>query len=191
MSERLSPSPESHRSPEKHAEAEHTPEKQAHAKKEHEPKSHEKKTDLESIKKSIESSAVSGKEYSVGEKGSTNESDSPTNTKELKKSAYRKVIKQAQAHLNKTEKSFSKFIHKPTVEKVSDVSAKTIARPTGLLFGSIFAFLASSAFYYISKRSGFEYNYFVFIAVFIGGYFFGLLVEMFSWLLKKPSKRHR
>lgn len=189
MSEKLSHSPEAHQSHENLREYEHTPEKQAHKSKEHEPKQHEKKTDLESIKKSIETTAVSGKEYSIAEKENTNQGVSQASTKQLKKSAYHKVIKQAQVQLKGTEKSFSKFIHKPTVEKVSDVSAKTVARPTSLLFGSIFAFIASTTFYYIAKRNGFDYNYLLFFFVFVGGYFIGLIFETLTWLVKKPSKR--
>lgn len=189
MSEQLSQIPESHHSKEKLHEIEQTPEKQTYKSKEHEPTHHEKKTDLESIKKSIESTAVSGKEYSVLEKESTDKGSSLANTKQLKKSAYHKIIKQAQLHLSGSEKNFSKFIHKPSVEKISDVSSKTIARPTSLLFGSIFAFIASLIFYFVSKRSGFEYNYILFSLMFIGGYFVGLIFETIFWLFRKPSGR--
>lgn len=189
MSEKLSHSPESHQSKEKLHEVEQSPEKHTPKSKENEPKHHEKKTDLESIKKSIETTAVSGKEYSVGEKESTDEGVTHANTKQIKKSAYRKVIKQAQSQMKGVDKSFSKFIHKPTVEKVSDVSARTVARPTSLLFGSVFAFIASLIFYIFAKRSGFEYNYLLFLMVFIGGYFVGLIFELLTWIVKKPSGR--
>ena len=108
-------------------------------------------------------------------------------TKHLKKDAYKRVIKKTQNNLSKTEKTFSKAIHNPVIEKVSDVSAKTVARPSGILFGSIGAFVASLVIYFISKRSGFEYNYLLFVMVFVGGYFIGLIAELFYKLIK-PQK---
>ncbi len=134
---------------------------------------------LSSIKQSIEKTALSGKEYTVGEKEHRPAQTSAyPNTKELKQQAYRRTIKKAQSHLRGPEKSFSKAIHNPTVERVSDVAAKTIARPSGFLLGSICAFIASSIILYISKRSGFTYNYLLFVIVFAGGYVVGVIIEL-------------
>lgn len=188
MSEKLSRTPEHHKSPEHQHETEKSPEHNERPKEQLPEKSAEQsKGDIEKIKKSIESTALSGKEYGVGEKETPQDQQYGT-TKEIKQTAYRKLIKKTQSQLKGPEKTFSKLIHRPTIEKSSEIASKTVARPTSFLMGSIFAFLASLIVFYISKRNGFEYNYLLFIIVFIGGYFFGLIVEMIAWIFKKPKR---
>lgn len=177
MSEKLhQPSPE-HPNPVEH----HEKAEQKHLKNLQE-KAHDSqeisKDTIENIKRSIESTAVSGKEYGVTEK-ETKQTHTYGVTKHLKKDAYKRVLKKTQSHLNTPEKTFSKAIHNPVVEKVSNVSAKTIARPSGILFGGIGAFVGSLVIFFISKRSGFTYNYLIFILIFIGSYFLGLVFELF------------
>lgn len=191
MSEKLSHSPEHRKSREHETQPnpERSPEKPKHNKeREHHQSAEQKKHTIENIQKSIESTAVSGKEYSVGESETPNEQQYGT-TRKLKKSAYKKVIKQTQKSLKGPERSFSKAIHQPTVERVSEVTAKTIARPTGILFGSICAFVVSAVVYYLSKRNGFTYNYLLFLLVFVGGYTLGLLIETIGWLVKTPRSK--
>lgn len=187
MNEKLHhPTPEHHRSAEHHADHErkHLKELQEKAEKTTEASS----DSIESIKRSIESTALSGKEYSVGEK-ETKQSHTFGVTKHLKKDAYKRVLKKTQTHLSTPERTFSKAIHNPAVDKVSDVASKTVARPSGILFGGIGAFIGSLVVFYISKRSGFAYNYLLFLLIFIGGYLLGLIVELFYRLLKPAKQR--
>lgn len=185
MSEKLHhKNPERHHNPEKHDDrsAEHLKELQERAK-HAESKSGD---EIESIKKSIESNAVSGKEYSVGER-ETHPSHSYGVTKQLKRDAYRKTLHKAQTHLRGPEKAFSKVIHKPAVERVSDIGAKTVARPGGLLLGGITAFVASIVVLFIAKRSGFTYNYLLFLIVFAGGYLLGVVLEAIIGAFRKAE----
>lgn len=149
---------------------------------------HAPKDNLESIKQSIEATAISGKEYSIGEKEKTTSQSPLFVTKRLKNDAYKKLIKKTQSHLTKPERNFSTFIHRPSIEKASDVASKTIARPSGILFGGIAAFVASVFLLVISKRAGFTYNYLFFFLVFVGGYFSGLLIELVYRLIRKPTR---
>ncbi len=186
MSEKLPvPSPEHHRSSpehEKDQERQNLKKLQEKAEKASELSGDE----LQSIKKSIEQAAVSGKEYAVGEKEHRpSQTHTVGTTKQLKQQAYRSTIKKAQSRLKGPEKSFSKVIHNPKIEKVSEVAAKTVARPSGFLLGSISAFITSLVVLYISKRSGFTYNYLLFVLVFVGGYLLGVLVE----LVLRPLRR--
>lgn len=183
MSEKLHiTSPEHQRSPEKH----HQKAEKEHLKKLHEKAKNTKETSkqtIEQIQRSIESTAISGEEFSVGEK----EAKQPSSygiSKHVKKDAYKQVIKKTQSKLSKPEKNFSKVIHSPTVEKISDIGAKTVARPSGILFGGAIAFIGSLILFLISKRSGFTYNYLFFVLVFVGGYLVGLIIE----LLYKATK---
>lgn len=96
----------------------------------------------------------------------------------VKKKAYKKELHKVQSHLPKAQRSFSKFIHSGPVEAISEVGGKTVARPSGLLGGGLVAFLGTAALVLTSRHYGFTYNYFVFIALLIGGFFLGLVAEM-------------
>lgn len=142
---------------------------------------HEHKDKLESIRSTIESEAKSKNETDDKQKREKERSevDQPTLVnKELKNIAYRRTLKRTQSKLKAPERVFSKFIHNPVVEAVSEVGGKTIARPSGVLLGGIFAFLGSSAFLWIVRHYGYEYNYLLFALFFVGGFFVGLAVEL-------------
>ncbi len=189
MSEKLHQhSPEQVKSPESH----HENLANKHHKERHEKPSHTQeisKDSIDSIKHSIEQTALSSKDYHIAEK-EDKKAPTHTATRHLKKDAYRRLIKKTQKQLNTPERVFSKIIHQPAVDKISEVGAKTIARPNGILFGGISAFIGSLFFYFVSKKSGFSYNYLTFILIFVGGYFIGLLFELAYKLLQKnkPAK---
>lgn len=144
------------------------------------------KDSIEAIKHSIESTAISGKEYNINEK-EVKQTPTYSITKHVKKDAYKRVLQKTQKQLTPTERIFSKTIHNSIVEKTSDISAKTIARPSGILFGGIGAFIGSLTIFFISKYSGFTYNYLLFLLIFIGSYFIGLIVELI-YKTFKPKK---
>lgn len=149
---------------------------------------HEHQEALEDIKLKIETEAISGQEIDVGEK--TSESKPEQNLlvdKDLKAKALRDVLRKVRHHLSKPEKQLSKIIHQPAIEKASELGGKTVARPSGLLFGGISAFLGSLAFLYITKHFGYEYRFSAFILLFVGGFLLGLAIELMIRLTR--SKR--
>jgi len=79
--------------------------------------------------------------------------------------------------LGKTSRSFSGFIHKPSVNAVSEASGKTILRPSALLSGAIFTFIGSLYYLLVSNAAGYKYNFFVALALFVGGFIVGLILE--------------
>ncbi len=79
-------------------------------------------------------------------------------------------------------------MHLPAIEAASEVGAKTVARPIGLLAGGLCAFFGSVLLLWAAKHYGFRYNYLFFFLVFIGGYFLGLLVEA---TIKLLGKKHQ
>ena len=188
MSEKLNhPSPEHHKATPEHESREQA-ERLKHIHEKGEKAENEARNNIEAIQKSIEESAVSGKEYSTAEK------ETPQNTvygvnKELKSTAYKRVLKKTQSQLSTPEKTLSKVIHNPIVEKTSDVAAKTVARPSGILFGGIGAFIGTLILLYISKRSGFTYNYLVFVLLFIACYILGVIIELLAKSVRKVSKK--
>jgi hypothetical protein len=94
-------------------------------------------------------------------------------------------LKKMQKHLPPYQRQFSKFIHRPVVEKVSEGVGATVARPSGLLFAGIFSFIASLVVLSICRYFGYEYNFFIGLASLVGGFFVGLLLEAISKLIKK------
>jgi len=137
---------------------------------------------LETIRSSIDKEADSGKHKKQEQEADAQKDQGPGHViidRDVKTKAYKKELHRIQSHLTRSQKSFSKFIHNPVVESVSEVSGKTVARPSGLLGGGIVALLGSGALVIISRHYGFTYNFFVFIALLIAGFFLGLVVEMF------------
>lgn len=114
----------------------------------------------------------------------TNTEQSPAerrvNTVAARKKAYNSIMKQTQAELSAPSRAFSKFIHNPAVEKVSEVAGNTIARPNAMLAGATFAFLLTLAIYLIARFNGYPLSGTETIAAFIAGWIIGNLYDFFK-----------
>lgn len=99
----------------------------------------------------------------------------------LKTNAYDRTLRSVQQKLPKPARIFSQTVHNKTVEAISNATAKTVARPSGILGGSICAFIGSVILLYYSKHYGFTYNYLLFLLLFVGGFFIGAIIEMAVW----------
>lgn len=108
--------------------------------------------------------------------------------RDLKDIKYKRTLQSVRKGLSVPEKALSRVIHNPVVDAVSTAAEKTVARPSGLLVGSIFAFLGSSVFLYIAKHYGYQYNFLLFALLFIAGFGLGLVLELVFRLLKKSPK---
>ena len=115
----------------------------------------------------------------------------PPVNKELKNINLKKEIKTIRRQLNKPDQLVSKIIHQPAVRIISEVSSKTISRPSGLLGGGITAFLGSGLYYYFTKHIGLKYNYLIFVMLFVVGFGFGLCIELLVWSLHSRKKMAR
>lgn len=104
------------------------------------------------------------------------DSQRPANA-DLRKITFKKEIKHIQRKLNKGDRLGSRIIHQPIIKNVSEVSAKTITRPSGLLGGGITAFLGTSIYLYLTKHIGLKYNYSMFLFLLIAGFILGVLIE--------------
>lgn len=102
------------------------------------------------------------------------------NTKAARKKAYTSIMKQTQAELSAPSRAFSKFIHNPAVEKISEVAGNTIARPNAMLSGATFAFLLTLAVYLIARFNGYPLSGTETIAAFIAGWILGNLYDFFK-----------
>ena len=149
--------------------------------------SHGKKLEpVEKLAQKAKEEAVVGKDLTGHEKQGPSQSDFYVN-QELKQQTWNRSMTRVRKHLSAPSKAFSKVIHQPVVDSVSRVSEKTVARPSGFLMGSIFAFIGSSAFLWTARHYGFAYNYLLFFLFFVVGFAVGLLVEALLRVLHKSK----
>ena len=83
----------------------------------------------------------------------------------------------------------SKFIHQKIIESVSEVGAKTIARPSGIIGGGLLALVGSLLVLVVARKVGFEVPYSLFAVLFIIGFVLGLIVEFTRNIFKKITKK--
>ncbi len=124
---------------------------------------------------------------------SASEENSPANhpmqvNRELKDITLKRELNNVRRKLPARKRALSKVIHQPKVRAVSEAAGKTVSRPSGLLGGGLVAFLGTSSYLYLARHMGFEYNSFVFLALFAGGFIFGLLLEL---LVHMATAKHR
>ena len=152
---------------------------------EHQPR-HEKqeKAPLAQLEKAAKQEAVAGKEL-VGRESSRPSDTSLYVNQELRQQTWNRSMTRVRKHLSVPARTFSKVVHQPVVAALSDAGEKTIARPSGLLFGGICAFVGSSFFLYMAKHYGFTYNYLFFVLFFIGGFAVGLVIEAVVNLVRR------
>lgn len=141
---------------------------------------------IEQIRSTAKQESISGKEHSHAERHSS-EPKTIIN-KQTKRITYERTLHRAQAHLSRNERTFSRLIHKPSVERISNIGAQTVARSSGLLSGAIIACVGTIGLIWVSNRYGIKYSYFMMIGLFICGYVFGLLLEAL-WRMFRPWKR--
>ena len=107
----------------------------------------------------------------------------------LKATAYARTLDRTRQKLSKPSRLLSRITHSPVVDKISSVGSQSIARPSGILSGSICAFLGTAIIFYYSKHYGYKYNYVVFLVLFVGGFVVGGLIEFLVWLTYTRKRR--
>ena len=97
--------------------------------------------------------------------------------KKQREESYKKTIKRVQGELPTGSRTFSKIIHNKSVEKISDITGNTIARPNAILSGSITAFILTLLAYTVAKTIGYKLSGFETIAAFILGWLIGIIYD--------------
>ena len=98
-------------------------------------------------------------------------------SKRERNESYKQHLKQIHNEMPAGQKAFSKFIHNPAVEKVSEVAGATVARPNSILAGAMVAFFAVLGVYLIAKHYGYPLSGFETIGAFIAGWVIGALYD--------------
>lgn len=150
----------------------------------------EKKIAAEREKRELE--LAKEQERAKNEKGEQHDKDvrSPAQyTKQEKKQAYRKEIKKVQSQLPRGSRTFSKIVHNPIIETISDTTAKTIFRPSALIGGSVTGLVLGLIIYLVARYYGYPISTMTLVALLIIGAILGVIVELILGMFKKTSKQ--
>lgn len=97
--------------------------------------------------------------------------------KKERDASFNATMHEVQSSMPTSSRVFSKVIHNKTVERVSEVTGSTIARPNAILSGAIMAFALTLALYLIAKDLGYVLSGFETIGAFILGWVLGLTYD--------------
>jgi hypothetical protein len=158
---------------------------QQHERKHHEPARHELREKTHEIAHAAKQEAVSSSEYaSLGSEKEQPHGAHVLANAELKQMAVKRTLTSVRKRMSAPERAFSRVVHQPAVNAVSDITARTVARPSGIAMGGLFAFVGTSAVLYICKRYGYTYNFLMFAMLFAAGFCLGLFVELLWWSMR-------
>lgn len=149
------------------------------------PSKEEAQNTLEAARSKAEQSATSKDEVlkSLKSEGTSQQNEFVPFDRKL---TFKKTMDSVQNQLSKPQRTFSKIIHQPAVEKLSDGASKTIGRPSLLLGGFGFTFIGSLVIYIVMQRNGYGLDSLSFILMlFALGALTGLLVEFIHHQLRK------
>ena len=140
---------------------------------------------IESARETIEKQAISSGDIIIEKDTEHPDHTIHYVTKHIKNERYKTSLSHIRQNLQPTQKIFSKVIHQPTIETISEVGAKTIARPSGLLGGGLVALFFSLALIILARRIGFVVPNSIFAITFVIGFCLGILVEIILSSLRK------
>jgi len=105
--------------------------------------------------------------------------------KNLKSVSYKSSLKRIRKLLpNQFERVVSKFMHGDGIDNMNEILIKTIARPNGILIGSLFALLATLTTVYLAIYYGYSYNYLLLFMSFVIGYLIECVVAIVTSITK-------
>ncbi|HEV2412896.1 MAG TPA: hypothetical protein VGS28_03795 [Candidatus Saccharimonadales bacterium] len=90
-----------------------------------------------------------------------------------------------QKEMGPISRSFSRFIHIGPVEILSDITSRSLARPTALLIGGITAFFGLFSLYLAARDNGFALRGSEFYVLFAAGWIVGIAIDLGRILLGK------
>jgi len=105
--------------------------------------------------------------------------------KDIKEIQFNRAMTRVRKKLSVPSRAFSRIVHVSAIDKSSEFIGKTVARPSGMLAGSLVAFIGTSILLWVTKYNGYEYNYLVVVILFVGGLIIGAAGEGLWRLLRK------
>ena len=104
-------------------------------------------------------------------------------SKREKDLSFQTTMKETYSQMSAPSRSFSKIIHNPVIEKMSDTVGSTIARPNAILSGSVFAFIFTLAVYLIARLNGYPLTGSETIASFVIGWIIGIIYDFLKTMV--------
>ncbi len=98
-------------------------------------------------------------------------------TKKDLDASFKRSMDHVQKDMSPASRTFSKVIHNPAVEKVSDAVGSTIARPNLIIAGGLGTLILCSFVYLVAKQYGYVLSGFEAIGTFILGWCIGAIIE--------------
>lgn len=98
-------------------------------------------------------------------------------TKKDREQSFTTTMREVRSQMSPANRAFSKIIHQPAIEKVSDTIGSTVARPNAILSGSLCAFLFTATLYLIARFNGYPLSGSETIASFALGWLIGLIID--------------
>jgi hypothetical protein len=96
-------------------------------------------------------------------------------------------MERVQQEMSAPARAFSKVIHNKAIEKVSDLTSTTVARPNALLSGAICAFILVAGLYLHARYFGYALQGSETIVAFIIGYSIGIAFDLLRTMLRGKS----
>jgi hypothetical protein len=143
---------------------------------------------LEALRHEVAEKAVSKENVVVDHEKGHKQTPQPMINKELKSVMLTRTLARIQKQLSPSQRTFSKVVHSKPVDRISTVGEKTVARPYGILGGSLLALLGSVFSTFLSKQFGLNYNLLLFVVLFVIGYILATCTEGLIRVLHKAKK---
>lgn len=172
-------------------EAGHQKNLEKHLEKEAHKAKHEHKDSIDKILNTIEKEAKSSETIHKHHLDGHKHTSGPVGFgAELRKRSVDDNLKKIQRELPRPQKTFSKFVHKPVINAISEVSGKTIARPSGLLFAGLLSVVTSFGLLIACRYYGYRYNFLIGLVALGVGFGLGLVLELIFSLFRraKPTR---
>lgn len=132
-------------------------------------------------RREVANEALPAAEYAPGDNESASQRGPHVPTRREKQHSFDTTMHHVRKGLRPAERSFSRLVHQPTVEKVSDIAGKTITRPSGVIGATAFGLIGLLALFGIAKYVGFQLSGSEMPLLLLTGFAVGLLTE---WLYK-------
>lgn len=138
---------------------------------------HEK--DVTEVRHAAKKEALSSTEYHQPKSEKTPAAQ--THTKADKLHSFNTTMSHVRRNLSAPERTLSKLVHQPLVEKTSEVLGKTVARPSGVVGAGVAAFIGLFSVYSVARFAGFALSGSEMPILLAVGFLAGLFLE---WAFK-------
>lgn len=183
---------------ERHKSPEHSVEKRQHieVKNSHESLSSKEKAEAgEQQKDQAEQARESVEKLAIATSETTGNTESHADSEQEEtvfvNKSYKSVMHRVESQLPAYQRTFSKVLRNPSVDKASVIVGGTVARPSGIIGGAGLAFFGLLIVGYAAKTSGFTVPNSLFVLLVIigwtGGLFFDFIYSSFRRLVRARS----